>query len=53
MNSSAWSSESRWAGTSLTVSSEPAARTFVCFFSRTAFTSRSSARPFSPITMPS
>ena len=40
-------------GTSLIVSSEPAARTFVCFFSRTAFTSRSSWRAFSPITIPS
>ena len=53
MNSSAWSSESLWWGTSFTVSSEPDARMFVCFFSRTAFTSRSSARAFSPTTIPS
>jgi hypothetical protein len=53
MNSSACSSESGRGGISRTSSSADAARMFVSFFGFDAFTSRSSAREFSPTIMPS
>src|SRR4051794_25545298 len=52
-NSSAWSSDRRRAGTRRTSTSAVEERMFVRCFSLTAFTSRSSARAFSPTIIPS